>query len=102
MNLRQRDKQLHFGAGAIAAALAYLWSFWLLGREKKTLRFGFAVFTALAAGVAKEVYDEVVAENNYADLDDVLATFAGGVAAAVACHAAAEVRERMLTRGGKL
>ena len=60
MNLRQRDKQLHFGAGAIAAALAYLWSFWLLGREKKTLRFGFAVFTALAAGVAKEVYDEVV------------------------------------------
>jgi len=102
MNLRQRDKQLHFGAGAIAAALAYLWSFWLLGREKKTLRFGFAVFTALAAGVAKEVYDEVVAENNYADLDDVLATFAGGVAAVVACHAAAEVRERMLTRGGKL
>lgn len=102
MNLRQRDKQLHFGAGAIAAALAYLWSLWLLGREKKTLRFGFALFTALAAGVAKEVYDEVVAKNNYADLDDVLATFTGGVASAVASHAAAEMRERMVTRGGKL
>ena len=53
MNLRQRDKQLHFGAGAIAAALAYLWSFWLLGREKKTLRFGFAVFTALTGVLAQ-------------------------------------------------
>ena len=86
---KEQDKQLHFIAGCIACSFGYAWAykgyfplnlFKKQGMDKKwSMAAGF--LTALAAGVAKEIYDGLRRDFGYADFKmDVLATTLGGLA----------------------
>ena len=73
--LQERDKQLHFAAGSLAGALGYNWSYQRHNNKTKAIIIGLSA--SLAAGIAKEVYDNY--RGGVFDKRDILATGIGGV-----------------------
>jgi hypothetical protein len=80
--LTESDKQLHFAAGAIATTVGYEWALKKYkGDKKKAFFVGLGV--GLAAGIAKESFDNWRGFPYYFDERDVLATFMGSVAVSI-------------------
>ena len=73
--LQEHDKQLHFTAGSMAGALGYNWSYQRQNNKTKAIITGLCA--SLAAGVAKEVYDNN--RGGIFDKRDILATGMGGI-----------------------
>ena len=73
--LQEHDKQLHFAAGSIAGAIGYNWSYQRHNNKTKARVIGLCA--SLAAGVAKELYDNY--RGGIFDKRDILATGMGGV-----------------------
>ncbi len=96
----ESDKQLHFIAGCLASAWGYGCVWWRLkvgggGGEgakggARAVGAGAAagICVALAAGVAKEVYDGLVKDWDYVSHRDIVATVVGGLAASLVIAAA--------------
>ena len=80
--LTEPDKKLHFAAGAIATTIGYEWALKKYkGDKKKAFFVGLGV--GLAAGIAKESFDNWRGFPYYFDERDVLATFMGSVAVSI-------------------
>lgn len=78
----QEDKKLHYAAGNIIGAAAYVYSYNKHQDKKKAFING--VCTAFAAGVVKEIYD---GENDgYVEHEDILATTLGGITITAILH----------------
>jgi len=79
--LTEPDKKLHFAAGAIATTIGYEWALKKYkGDKKKAFFVGLGV--GLAAGIAKESFDNW-RPDNYFDERDVLATFMGSLSVTI-------------------
>jgi len=79
--LTEPDKKLHFAAGAIATTIGYEWALKKYkGDKKKAFFVGLGV--GLAAGIAKESFDNW-RPDNYFDERDVLATFMGSLSVSI-------------------
>ena len=72
--LQEKDKQMHFVAGAAVGALGYHWSYKRHGN--KTRAQITAVATSLTVGILKELYDNRT--GGTVEAKDVLATSMGG------------------------
>jgi hypothetical protein len=80
--LTESDKQLHFAAGAIATTVGYEWALKKYkGNKKKAFFVGVGV--GLAAGIAKESFDNWRGFPYYFDDRDILATVMGSVAVSI-------------------
>ena len=72
--LQEKDKQLHFIAGAVASTVGYHWSYKRHGN--KTRAQITAVAASISAGILKELYDNRT--GGTVEGRDVLATSMGG------------------------
>ena len=72
---QQKDKQLHFTAGAIAGGLGYAWSYDKHKNKKKAFIAG--VCSSFAVGFVKELYDSRT--GGTVESRDVAATTLGGL-----------------------
>jgi uncharacterized protein YfiM (DUF2279 family) len=77
--LKENDKQLHFSAGVVTSALGYTWSYNKHQDKKRAMITGLC--TSLAAGVAKELLDNI--RGGDFDERDIFATTLGGVSMSV-------------------
>ena len=77
--LKDKDKQLHFGAGMITGSLGYAYSFNKHQNKKRATVAG--ICTSFAAGVIKEMFD--ASQGGYVEHGDILATTLGGITVSV-------------------
>tara|TARA_B100000963_G_scaffold360342_1_gene390825 strand:- start:3078 stop:3410 length:333 start_codon:yes stop_codon:yes gene_type:complete len=77
--LNEKDKQLHFAAGMLTGAAGYTFVYSKTQDKKLAIAGGFV--TSLAAGIAKEYYDNQ--NGGKADPRDILATSLGGLSVSV-------------------
>ena len=77
--LQEKDKQLHFAAGMISGAAGYTLVY--NKTENETLAIFGGIASSLAAGFAKELYDNQ--NGGKADPRDILATSLGGLSVSV-------------------
>ena len=73
--LQEKDKQLHFAAGALSGTVGHLY-FFNKTQDKKTAIIA-GISTSLLAGLAKETYD--ASQGGKFDGRDILATTLGGI-----------------------
>jgi len=77
--LQEKDKQLHFAAGMVTGAAGYTLVY--NKTENKTLAILGGITSSVAAGLAKELYDNQ--NGGKADPRDILATSLGGLSVSV-------------------
>jgi hypothetical protein len=75
--LTENDKQKHFITGMIISGLSYEWALKKWEDEKKAAMFSIGM--GLAAGIAKESFDNWKGFPSYFDDRDILATVMGSV-----------------------
>jgi len=72
--LQEKDKQLHFIAGAVASTVGYHWSY--KKHNNKTRAQITGMLASISAGILKELYDSRT--GGTVERRDVLATMMGG------------------------
>ena len=79
--LTEKDKQKHFGAGVVISAIGYEWGLKKFEDRKKAALFGIGL--GIAAGIAKESYDNWRGFPSYFDDRDILATTMGSISVTI-------------------
>ena len=75
--LTESDKQKHFVAGVVISGLSYEWGLKKWKDKRKAAAFSLGI--GLAAGIAKESFDNWRGYPSYFDDRDILATMMGSV-----------------------
>jgi len=90
--LTESDKQKHFVAGVVISGISY--EFGLKKFEDKKKAAAFALGMSLAAGIAKESYDNWRGFPSYFDDRDILATMMGSVTITIPLFALQKPKKR--------
>ena len=90
--LTENDKQKHFVAGVVISGISYEWG--LKKFEDKKKAAAFALGMSLAAGIAKESYDNWRGFPSYFDDRDILATMMGSVTITIPLFAVHKPKKR--------
>ena len=90
--LTENDKQKHFVAGIVISGLSYEWG--LKRFEDKRKAAAFSLGMGLAAGIAKESFDNWKGFPSYFDDRDILATMMGSVTITIPLFAVHKPKKR--------
>ena len=90
--LTEPDKQKHFAAGVVISTIGYEWGLKRFEDRKKAALFGIGL--GIAAGIAKESYDNWRGYPSYFDDRDILATVMGSVSVTIPLYCLQKPKKR--------